>query len=925
VAERTVAPAPAPAPTQRKTSTDAPAQLSAQPLGSPPAGLPPPLGRLLAAPGPGEQLPTSVRRPISERLGIDANVVRVHTDDSSVAAASSIKARAFAYGTHIFLGPGQKPTDLGLMAHEVAHVVQQDGRATIQRSAMSGAVDGLEMEARSAGTAVARGERATVVGRTGGPRIQGSFFGSIVSGIKAVGSAIADLGKAAWDAALNFIKDKGRSIPGYDLLSFILGKDPITQQPVERSAMNLIKGLVGLIPGGSAMFENIQKAGVLQKIADWFSTEVEKLNLSWPVIRGLFEQAWNALSASDILSPSTAWEKIKKIFGPPVGRLVDFAVSAGKKLLEFIFEGAIALGGGAAQQVLGFFRRVQSVFGLIVAEPVKFFSNLVAAAKGGFQKFADNIVEHLKKALFNWLFGALAGAIKLPAKFDFMGIIDIVLQVLGLTYERFRERLVKLLGEPAVGYLEKAFEFLKTLVTKGIAAAWEKLLEFASGMIDTVIGMIRDYVVKTIVGKAVIKLIGLFNPIGAIIQAIIGIYDTVMFFIEKAKEVAVLLNAILDSVENIAKGNISGAIAYVEKMLASALVVLINFLARFAGLSKIADAIKDTIKKIQDTVWKAIDKAIDWVKTKVKDLLGKKDAKDAGAKPALPEKQFSAGEEGHRLFFVEKGGKEVLMIASTAMDMKSFLDDYKKTLTADELKSKKPDLDTVSNKSKEADDLADQIEKLKEGDAKLPILKGQLGDAELALTSALKRLLEDVPLTEIDKRYELEGLVGTYGSMPRQAKDKLTPDHQPQNALMLEASSFAIFRGTTLGSYSTSKGWSINLQESRHMEGRTWGSSKTSKAALAEGIKAITDARRKYPDDRDKARAEVVKELKGQLGKDANEMDKVAGWSDKVVWADIYEKVKKPDKRNELIGKIRARIVAGETRIRNQPLERYLE
>src|SRR5262249_49353006 len=162
--------------------------------------------------------------------------------------------------------------------------------------------------------------------------------------------------------------------------------------------------------------------------------------------------------------------------------------AAGRKVLEFVFEGALALAGGAGQRVLALFRRVQAVFTLIVNDPVRFLGNLVNAVKGGFQRFAANILTHLQTAIFNWLTGALGGAIGLPAQWNLAGIVDVILQILGLTYDRLRGRLVRLIGEPAVRAVETAFEFLKALVTGGLKAAWQKLLEFASGLVDTVIG-----------------------------------------------------------------------------------------------------------------------------------------------------------------------------------------------------------------------------------------------------------------------------------------------------------------------------------------------------------------------------------------------------------------------------------------------------
>lgn len=58
-------------------------------------------------------------------LGVDLGVVRVHTGAAAHQAASQVKARAFTAGNHIYLRNGESPTDLALIAHEIAHVVQQ--------------------------------------------------------------------------------------------------------------------------------------------------------------------------------------------------------------------------------------------------------------------------------------------------------------------------------------------------------------------------------------------------------------------------------------------------------------------------------------------------------------------------------------------------------------------------------------------------------------------------------------------------------------------------------------------------------------------------------------------------------------------------------------------------------------------------------
>jgi phage-related protein len=141
---------------------------------SPPPDAPAPLAQAIRTPGPGQPLPAQVREPLGGSLGVDLSPVRVHTDPGAAAAADAIPARAFAYGTDIFLGRGERPADLPLVAHEVTHVVQQQQTGSaVQPYTADG--DSLEREADRTATAVTHGEPAVVAGRTGGPQVQGQF------------------------------------------------------------------------------------------------------------------------------------------------------------------------------------------------------------------------------------------------------------------------------------------------------------------------------------------------------------------------------------------------------------------------------------------------------------------------------------------------------------------------------------------------------------------------------------------------------------------------------------------------------------------------------------------------------------------------------------------------------------------------------
>ena len=73
----------------------------------------------------GRPLSPAVRMALEDSFQMDMGGVRVHSDSRAQRAASGLSARAFTHGSNIVLGPGESDADLGLMAHEAAHVVQQ--------------------------------------------------------------------------------------------------------------------------------------------------------------------------------------------------------------------------------------------------------------------------------------------------------------------------------------------------------------------------------------------------------------------------------------------------------------------------------------------------------------------------------------------------------------------------------------------------------------------------------------------------------------------------------------------------------------------------------------------------------------------------------------------------------------------------------
>lgn len=83
--------------------------------------------------GPGTPLHSSVRASMEAAFGLSFARVRLHTDRRAAELSDSLHARAFTVGDHVAFAPGQYRPDSAvgqaLIAHELAHVVQQSGAA----------------------------------------------------------------------------------------------------------------------------------------------------------------------------------------------------------------------------------------------------------------------------------------------------------------------------------------------------------------------------------------------------------------------------------------------------------------------------------------------------------------------------------------------------------------------------------------------------------------------------------------------------------------------------------------------------------------------------------------------------------------------------------------------------------------------------
>jgi hypothetical protein len=288
--------------------------------------------------------------------------------------------------------------------------------------------------------------------------------------------------------------------------------------------------------------------------------------------------------------------------------LIDKAIGAVKGVIETIKQ--------LKDLLLGALAAAADAIGKILKDPIGFLGNLISGIKQGLQNFVSNIGAHLKKGLMGWLFGELAkSGIQLPETFDLKGILTLVMQVLGLTWENLRARAVKLFGEKVVAALEKGFEIFTIVKEKGIGGLWEFVKDKLSSLKDTVIEGIKEMVITQVIKAGITWLIGILGgPAGAFIKAAKAIYDIVMWFINNAAQLASLIQAIVGAVSAIAGGSLGAAAKYIEDTLARFIPMVIGFLASLLGLGNLGQKIRGIIQKVQEP----INKAIDWVLAKAR-------------------------------------------------------------------------------------------------------------------------------------------------------------------------------------------------------------------------------------------------------------------------------------------------------------------
>lgn len=463
------------------------------------------------------------------------------------------------------------------------------------------------------------------------------------------------------------VADFAHNIPGYSLLTYVLGRDPISEDAVDRTPTNLVRALLGIIPGGEQIFQNLQESGALQQAFDWLEEQLTQLNLTWEMIKGLLGRAWDAIDLTDALHPIDAFnQKIKPIFLPVLTRLKNFALAAGQKILEFILAGAMKLAGPMGERIMGMIQQLGGAFSEIVKNPLAFLSRLWTSIKTGLGNFVENIGEHLQTGFIGWLTGTVAKmGVRLPAKWDLAGIFSFVMQVLNIDLSQILGRLGQMLGIDLNMFQAKAQELITIYQNEGgveglakygltqiigeehmhslmqvfhvfdilrngeIGKLWVLVKQHLSSLKELIFGQIKEFLIERVVKEGIKWVLSLLDPtlVAQIVKLCQSVYRIFSFFLERAQQILPLVEAVTSSLAAVASGNIGAAAGAIENALSRTLPIAMGFLSSVL-IGDITGPVQNILKKAQGMIQGGIDailnsKPVQMVTGFIKRVIGK--------------------------------------------------------------------------------------------------------------------------------------------------------------------------------------------------------------------------------------------------------------------------------------------------------------
>ncbi len=597
--------------------------------------------------------------------------------------------------------------------------------------------------------------------------------------------------KSWWDRAVDVVKSAIKSLT--DAIDSIFSAlRSLVKKAIEKAkklAVAVINKARTWIVERLDSFRKWAKSMVDKYLKSYFPTLAKKLNQAIDKVVDDATKAVNAVADSMIKGVealadalSKTLDKVLSVFQVALKGAIGItgAILTGdfKEALKIAIQSTCDILGIDSKTIFDFLNRAGKEVMKILKSPAKFFNNLVSAVGKGIKNFQKNIKQHLISGLIGWLTGTLSKAkITLPDKFDFKGILSLVMQITGVSYDSIKAKIIKKYPnsqkifdkveggiekiEEGIGKAKEGIELIKEIKKEGVVAVlWKKIKEKIGDLKETVFSAIRNFIMVSVIKQGVTWLLSLLNPASAIVRVIKLLFDFVMFLVEKFTQIKDFVLSVYNSITAIASGALAKASKAVEDALAKSLPVIISLFATILGLGGIGKTIQKLIKKVSKPVDKVIDRIIERV-GKYLQKMGKKRAERKKGKEkkrvkkrkidkALGKKlTFSVAKESHSLWITTIGKVIKVMVASEKSPIEDRLRDWRDKRLKELDKDKQEEAKGLIEK---AEGLRDKtVEKAKEEEI---ITNAILSDKKITVDETKKEKIAEE--TTVDKEEELQ-------------------------------------------------------------------------------------------------------------------------------------------------------------------------
>ena len=142
------------------------------------------------------------------------------------------------------------------------------------------------------------------------------------------------------DAFWKVVADLAKELGGYDILTMLLGKDPITDEPVNANTADIIKAIMELpiikAIGGDKLYAKIVELNLVEKSAAWLTEQWNLLKSAFVGIKDDLLKIWEDFSFESLANPMGLVRDVVSAVTTFVDKIIQFFKNLADQVLEII-------------------------------------------------------------------------------------------------------------------------------------------------------------------------------------------------------------------------------------------------------------------------------------------------------------------------------------------------------------------------------------------------------------------------------------------------------------------------------------------------------------------------------------------------------------------------------------------------------------